>query len=214
MYMARVTIENHTGSVYSQSGMIRMPALPRESANDFDERTWRAHCSTNREGYVVIPVMAAKMALDDAAKKLGMKVKGRGSATYAKFFASGVFPGGEVVLMDHAGKPLTPADASVVTISANPRGLRGGGQRVDRRYPVFERCRATVDFIISDPIITQEIFKQHVEVAFSLIGIGRFRPEKGGINGRFKVVKIEFLSEEETLAEMTGATSAKRPRVT
>ena len=49
-----------------------------------------------------------------------------------------------------------------------------------------------IDFMIMDDTITKEVFQDVFTAAGTGIGIGRFRPEKGGINGRYKPIKFEW----------------------
>jgi hypothetical protein len=46
--------------------------------------------------------------------------------------------------------------------------------------------------MIMDDTITKEVFEEVFYAAGSGIGIGRFRPEKGGTNGRFRAVKFDW----------------------
>jgi hypothetical protein len=39
--------------------------------------------------------------------------------------------------------------------------------------------------VIFDDTITKEVFERHLTEAGRFVGIGRFRPENGGIYGRF-----------------------------
>jgi len=135
--------------------------------------------------------MAFKQAIDTAAQKLGIKVPNRRGATFKSYFASGVLTV-EDALLTCDGKPFTKEDADPVTIQANADGVRGSGKRVPRTFPVFHRWQAVVPFFISDDIITESVFEQTIKAAGSIVGIGRFRAEKGGRNGRFAVTKIEW----------------------
>jgi hypothetical protein len=164
--------------------------LDRESHDDYDIRTWRSKCTVNKDGVVSIPAMALKQCVDTAAYKLGEKVPGRRGATYKSFFASGFFCDGDVPISN--GKPLTPKDADCKLISANPDGVRGSGKRVPRRFPEFAKWEGVAEFTIIDDVITQAVFEQHCKAAGLVCGIGRFRPEKGGTNGRFRCTKFEW----------------------
>jgi hypothetical protein len=140
---------------------------------------------------VVIPNMALKQAIDAAAFKLGIKVKGRGPTTYKNFFASGLLIESDVPIRN--GKDfLTPDDAEKVTISCNPLGVRGGGKRVTRRFPVFHGWHGIVPVLVIDDILVPEIVEQHVRAAGMVVGIGRFRPQNGGVNGRFRLVEAKW----------------------
>jgi hypothetical protein len=45
---------------------------------------------------------------------------------------------------------------------------------------------------ILDPIITEAVFTEILQKCGIYIGLGRWRPEKGGVNGRFNVTNIAW----------------------
>jgi hypothetical protein len=190
MRHVRAWLENIPGSPYSQSAKHNLPMNDRESHEDYDLRTWRHKCTTTKDGQVAVPLMGLKQAVDTASFKLGLKVPNRRGATYKSFFASGFFCDADMPIAN--GKPLTPADAECVVISANADGKRGSGSRVPRRFPEFEKWNGIAEFTIVDDLITPDIFEQHLRSAGIIVGIGRFRPENGGKNGRFRVTKCEW----------------------
>lgn len=190
MRQVKVWIENIPGSPYSQSAKPPVPFLDRETHDDYEQRTWREKCTVNKEGQVCIPAMALKQCIDTCAHKLGLKVPGRRGSTYKNFFASGFFCDHDVPISN--GKPLTKETAESKTISANADGVRGSGKRVPRTFPEFVAWHGVAEFTILDDIITESVFEQHVKSAGVIVGIGRFRPEKGGTNGRFRVKRFEW----------------------
>jgi hypothetical protein len=190
MRNCKVYLEGLPGSPYSQSAQHGKDMLDRETHDDYDVRTWRDKCTVNETGQVCIPAMGLKQCVDTAAFKLGMKVPNRRGATYKNFFASGFFCEGDVPIAN--GKALTKADALMVIINANADGRRGSGTRVKRRFPNFSKWTGVAEFTITDDIITKEIFEDHVKSAGMIVGIGRFRPENGGTNGRFRATKFEW----------------------
>jgi hypothetical protein len=190
MKICRAHIEGIPGSPYSQSAMLDEPKLDRESAEDYDIRNWRLHCTVNEAGQVCIPAMALKQCVDLAAQKLGEKVPGRRGATYKTFFLSGFVCDGDVPIAN--GKAHTRDTAALVQIWANADGVRGSGKRVRRRFPSFPVWHAVAQFTIIDDIITPDIFTSHLKSAGMIVGIGRFRVSNGGTNGRFRVVKTEW----------------------
>lgn len=190
MRLCKAHLESIPGSPYSQSAQHDTEMLDRESHEDYDERTWREHCTVDTSGQVCIPSMAFKQAIDTAAYKLGEKVPGRRGATFRSFFASGFFCNGDVPISN--GKALRKEDAVRRPINANADGVRGSGKRVKRRFPEFARWHGVAEFTITDDIITQDVFERHLKAAGVVVGIGRFRAEKGGTNGRFRVAKFEW----------------------
>jgi hypothetical protein len=195
MRQVKVHLESVPGSPYSQSRQHDAPMLDRENHGAYDQRTWLEHLTTNKDGQVCVPAMAFKQCIDTAAYKLGEKVQGRRGATYKNFFASGFLCDGDMPLAN--GKAVTK-DHGVdsVTISANLDGIRGSGKRGLRRFPVIPKWHGVASFTILDDLITPEVFETHVRAAGMIVGIGRFRPEKGGINGRFKPVKFTWKNVE------------------
>jgi hypothetical protein len=190
MRKCKVSIENIPGSPYSQSAQHDTPKLDRETHEDHDARTWRDKCTVNAAGQVCIPAMALKQCVDTAAYKLGVKVPGRRGAMFKSFFASGFICDGDVPIQN--GKAITKKDADMVKIQAHANGKRGSGSRVPRRFPQFPKWSGTAEFTIIDQIITPEIFELHLKASGMVVGIGRFRPENGGTNGRFRVTGIEW----------------------
>lgn len=190
MRRCRVTIAGL--SPYSQSAAHDTPELDREGNDDYDARTWREKCTINAKGEVCIPAMAIKQMLDTTAFKLGEKVPNRKGAMYRSFFASGVNCTTDPIVTNGTGKAFRKADAIERKISANPRGIRGGSGRVPRRFPEFHDWHAVVEVVVIDDIVTRAILEQHLRAAGMIVGIGRFRPENGGTNGRFRVEKIEW----------------------
>jgi hypothetical protein len=190
MRHVKVHLESIPGSPYSQSAKHDQPFLDRESHEDHDIRTWLSKCTVNKDNQVCIPAMALKQCIDTAAYKLGVKVPGRRGATFKNFMASGFFCDHDVPISN--GKPIAPGNAECITISANADGRRGSGSRVPRRFPVFPKWHGVAEFTILDDVITPEIFEQHVKASGVIVGIGRFRAENGGTNGRFRATKFEW----------------------
>ena len=187
--MCKVHLESIPGSPYSQArNMAPKCSIARPTRTT--TRTWREKCTVDARGQVAIPSMAMKQCIDTAAYKLGIKVPNRRGATYKNFFASGFFANSDVPIAN--GKALTKADAVMVSINANADGVRGSGKRVRRRFPEFAKWAGVAEFTITDDIITPEIFETHVKASGLIVGVGRFRPENGGRNGRFRAVKFEW----------------------
>jgi hypothetical protein len=189
--LCKAHLESIAGSPYSQSARHETEMLDRESHEDYDARTWREKCTTDADGQVCVPAMALKQAVDSAAYKLGEKVPGRRGATFKNFFASGYFCNHDMQIAN--GKALQKTDAAMKQIWANADGVRGSGKRVKRRFPEFHKWSGTAEFTIADDIITPDVFERHVKAAGMIVGIGRFRPEKGGTYGRFRVAKFEWI---------------------
>jgi hypothetical protein len=131
--------------------------------------------------------MAIKMALDAAAKKLREKVGGKGRKTWIDYFVGGTAPG---QLMFPLGIKKDQVD--FIDIWSNSDGVRGSGKRVMRRFPLIKKWSAKVEIDILDDSIPEDLVERYLAEAGKLIGIGRFRPEKGGFNGRFAVKSVKW----------------------
>lgn len=184
MRFVKVTMENITP--YSQSRQHEAPKLDKETSDAYEKRTWREKCSFTDKDEVFIPAMAFKQSLDAAAKKLGLQIPGKGKATYTKYFVADVICDADVPL------GLSKNDVDSVRISANVDGVRGSGKRVWRIFPVVPTWGAVGAFTVMDDTVTPQVFEEVFKIAGMSIGIGRFRPEKGGLNGRFRATKFEW----------------------
>jgi hypothetical protein len=163
-----------------------VPKLDKEKPDEYDKRTWRHKATVDTAGNVCIPAMAFKMAVDEAVKRLALQVPGRGKTTYTKFFVAGQICDGDVPIGAHID------DVPPIVIWANADGVRGSGKRVKRAFPYIEKWKGTANFQILDDAIPNAIFEKAIVEAGRLIGIGRFRPEKGGFLGRFSVTAMTW----------------------
>jgi hypothetical protein len=186
--MRTVKVKMVSDSPYSQSKMHEAEKLPKERPGDYEVRTWREKCTTDANGQIVIPAMALKFSLAAAAKKLGMQIPGRGKATFTKYFEA------DVICVDNPPLDVQKDDVDSVRINANADGVRGSGKRVWRTFPVINQWESEATFMIMDDTITKEVFEEVFTAAGMGIGIGRFRPEKGGINGRFSATAFEWVN--------------------
>lgn len=180
MRICTVTLESVVP--YSQSKMVDdevFPKLPKESVGDFDKRMWREKSTYNADGIVCIPAMALKMSVDEAIKRLNIGIPGRNKSTYTKFFVAGQICETDPPLGVHKD------DVQSIDIWANADGVRGSGKRVKRRFPIIQHWKTEARFLILDDVIPNEIFERALTESGRLVGIGRFRPEKGGFLGRF-----------------------------
>lgn len=173
-------------SAYSQSRAHRAPKLDRETADAHEERTWREKCHYRQDGTLYIPPMAFKMGLDSAAKMLGIQIPGRGKSTYTKFFESGV------LVLEGPDLDIKKDEVAHDLIHANADGVRGSGKRVWRFFPRIDEWRADVDFHVLADEVTKDIFETVLEQSGKFIGVGRFRPQRGGFYGRYEVEKVSW----------------------
>jgi hypothetical protein len=190
------TISIRGSSPYSQSRQHDEPFLEGESHDAHDQRTWRSKMTLSDDrASVVIPAHGVHQALINAAKYTKKKISGQGNATWTAKFTSGL------MVPEPPRLNIDPATVQGLPISVNADGVRGSGKRVIRRFPMMPKWETTFDVWVLDPIITQAMFTEMLEVAAMFVGVGRFRPEKGGSNGRFEIVKIAWQDNRQLAAE-------------
>lgn len=184
MIIAKVKIKGV--SAYSMSRKHGAEKKEKEGADAYEKRTWREKCHFDDKGDCFIPPMAFKQAIDAAAKYLSISIPGKGKATYTKHFLSGV------LVMDPLPLGVKKDEVQGEWIYANADGVRGSGKRVDRCFPCVPAWSGTLIVNVFDRTITKEVFEEVIDAAGKFVGIGRFRPEKGGFKGRFEVQSVDW----------------------
>jgi len=186
-------------SPYSQSRFHNTAKLNKETADDHEARTWMERSHVDQNGQIFVPPMALKNCLSEVAKFLSIQIPGKGKATYTKHFEAGV-----MVLMPmplaHEDQPILKSQVRGDWIHTPSDGVKGGGKRVMKCYPVIDQWQGTAEFLIIDDTITESVFRQHLEQAGSLIGIGRFRVRNNGYYGRFEVKKLTWQDMSQAIA--------------
>lgn len=181
-----VTVDLKSIAPYSPSRMHFTPKLDRETADAYNERTWRNHAHVNSQGKVFIPGNCFLQSLRATAKHLSMQIPGKGKKTYTASFLSGV------VCQNNIDLPLMLDDLELETLYLPSDGVAGSGKRVVKRFPVIKEWGGKLTFAILDPVIVEAVFREHMVRAGELKGVGRWRPAVGGMNGRFKVTAIDW----------------------
>jgi hypothetical protein len=184
MYRAIVTLRGT--APYSQSRQHLTDKLDGETHEEFDRRTWREKCNCAKDGEVYIPAMAFKQAMDSAAKRLAIPDPDNRKANFTKYFVSDVICEANLLIGVH--KDEMPS----ITISANVDGVRGSGKRVPRTFPQVQEWEGQTSFLVMEEKIKAETFERVLRAAGQSIGVGQFRAEKGGLNGRFEIVKVKY----------------------
>lgn len=185
MYTIKATLKS--ASPYSQSRPYQTPKLEKESAADYEERTWRDRLHVDENGEVFIPPMCFKNCLSEAAKFRSQQIPGKGKSTYTKHFEAGV------LCFEKVGIGVKKDAVTPEWLFVPSDGVRGGGKRVYKCFPLIQNWEATVEFMVVDETITPDVFKETLIEAGRLIGIGRFRPRNNGYYGRFSVEKFEVI---------------------
>jgi len=173
-------------SPYSQSKVIEIEQGERESHADFEKRAWRGRMHRDANGYVVMPPMAFKNCLSEAAKYRSEKIKGAGQKTWTAKFEAGV------LVPEGVSLPIKVDDVRGEWLFVPSDGKRGGSKRVLKCFGIIDRWEVEVTYLIFDESITQDIFTNHLKDAGAFIGLGRFRPRNNGYYGRFDVESIDW----------------------
>lgn len=170
---------------YNQSRQHFAQKNDKEPPADYEARTWREKGHYDSDGNAYIPPMAFKGAITNAAKLLSIPIPNRGKSLYTKHFLSGIMVTDCLPLGVHKDK-VEPQ-----WLSVDPQG-RKGGMGVLRAFPHFEKWGGTIEVHVLDDTITKEIFERVLRESGNFIGIGQFRPEKGGYLGRYEVASIKW----------------------
>jgi hypothetical protein len=172
-------------SPYSQSRYHDTKKLEKESAGDYEDRTWMARININSDGFVFIMPMALKICLEATAKYLSMRIPGAGKSTYSKHFLSGV------LIMEPLILNARKEDVIKETFLVPANGLKGGGTRVVKHFPAILNWETTATIIVLDEVITKPVLELHLQESGKFMGLGRFRPQNGGFYGRFNVESLK-----------------------
>lgn len=186
--VATVTLRSF--SPYSQSKQHDEPSLKGEGKGDYDKRTWKSKAHFTKDGTLGIPAASMTQAIAEAAKYSKKQIPGQGKATWTAKFKSGI-----MLVDSYIDTGIALKDTDFVDIMCDAQGKTGSAvsSRVPRRFPQVPEWSATFQVWILDPIITEEIFREMVELAGMFIGIGRWRPVmNGGMNGRFIIDKLQW----------------------
>lgn len=182
-------------SPYSQSRFHDTEKLPKEGADDYENRTWRGRLHVTDDsfgdraqpGLVYMPPMAFKNCLDESAKFMRRQIPGKGKSTYTKHFEAGI------LVMDPLILPVKAEDVAGEWLFVPVDGVAGSGKRVKKCFPVIQEWEGDVIFYVLDDTITEDVFREHLKEAGQFIGVGRFRPRKRGFYGRFNVESVNWV---------------------
>lgn len=144
------------------------------------EIEWNASLYLDGDGAIVMPVENMRATVRDGAKlsKMGKEISRK------------VFLDGEFIPLTYGG----PRDRAALFADArfrDTRSVRVGQQRVMRTRPVFRDWSLTFTAYWQSDAFDVDLFKQCLESAGGFIGLGDFRPDKGGTYGRFILESIK-----------------------
>lgn len=119
-------------------------------------------------------------------REAGTAHKQRGSRKSLKY----VIPA--AVLLTDDAVPLTNGDGKTriadFEVDSRPVVIPATKGRIMRHRPRFDCWSATLNMEVDESVLDEEIVHQLLTEGGARIGVGDFRPEKGGPFGRFRVV--------------------------
>lgn len=189
MSFTKVVVEIEGVSPYSQS--LRIPSAPRGKYDEHEEANWLKKAHINSKGFLCIPAAGVATGLASAVRLRGTKVKGNARTSLSTLFRGGVMVEGDLIPTSVKSK-----DVRGEWIDSSPQG-KPGQTGVMRKFPVVDAgWRASFKIAILNSQIPVEDVIQAIHDLGVIVGLGRWRPEKGGKNGRFRVLKHDVVEEE------------------
>lgn len=167
---------------------VKPPKVDHE-VFDREHATERAHVKPN--GTLFIPARAIHMALVSTCKYTGETVKGMGKKTYTKLFQAGIMTS-DITLDCGDGCQITG-----VMVDTGGKAGGGSGTRVKRYFPMVQEWTGTGTIEILDEFLADNVgkVKEYLARAGYFNGLGTWRPQTGGMNGRFVVERFEIVEK-------------------
>lgn len=186
--MRNVSIEIEGLTPYSPSKYFEPDVKKGETKDAHEKRRWREKAHVDELGFVYIPGVAFKLALDETAQLLNEKIPGKGNQTWSGQFATGV------VAMSDVDIGVKIEDVKAIQIFAHANGKRGPGTRVNRYFPIIPTWGGTLEMRIFNDTLPEDVFERFFTQAGHLAGVGRGRPitKSPAGNGRFKPLKFTW----------------------
>ncbi len=127
-------------------------------------------------------------AISRLIREAGAGHKLKGSRRAVKFVvpAAVVVEDDHVPILDLKGKPV-----STFEVDSRPVTIPATKGRIMRHRPRFDSWQAVLHLQIDEEVLPATLVHQLLEEGGRRIGIGDFRPEKGGPFGRFEVLVWE-----------------------
>lgn len=188
--MFKAICDLRSTSPYSQSRVLSSPRRESERPDEHEKRCWRERCHVDDKGQVYIPPMAFANSIKEAAKYASIKIPGQRNATYTRKFESAVMVTDQLYL----GTKVDDVQGEWFFVPSD--GKKGGGSRVMKCFPMVPSWSGRVEFYVLDQAITADVFERVLRICGVLIGVGRFRPARGGFYGRFECTKFDWVEQE------------------
>lgn len=183
---SEATYKIQSMSPYSSSKHFEPDQEPGETAAQYEQRNAKKRCHVDNNEFVFIPGMAFKYALTSAAKYQKIKKENSGKETMTKHIEAGLLVTANVTLQTKIDEIeyewfFVPSD-----------GKRSGASRVTKCFPLVRNWESELNIAILDDNVNEEILTECVKRVGMFVGVGRFRPEKGGFYGRFQINDVKW----------------------
>jgi hypothetical protein len=149
------------------------------------------HNETEVNGTVIGPYWSTD-AFHACLKNAGAKVVKKGRTTYKNFVAAALLPGlsDQNPLTYRSFQPGRPAPRTLEGLWADEnyrdmRPVRVGSSQVIRTRPKFQNWAFDVPFQLDTEVLDLADLERVLVIAGQVVGLGDWRPEKGGRRGRF-----------------------------
>jgi len=173
-------------SPYSSSAYFEPDQQEGESAEKYEQRNALRRCHFDSDGSLYIPGMAFKYALTSAAKYQRIKKENSGTETMTKHLEAGL------LVTSNINLGLKAEDLEFEWFFVPTDGKRGGAKRIKKCFPTIRNWQSQLNIAVLDDNVTEEILTECVKRVGMFVGVGRFRPEKGGFYGRFQVNDVKW----------------------
>lgn len=181
--MLRVLCDLKSVTPVTFNKKLRSEKEPNETHDDLEKRVWRERCDCNRKNELILRSDRFKKSIVLAAQWLNMQIPGEGKATYTKHFRGGV------IVMNNIELGIKRDECEHELVYTGPR--KKDGKRWIH-FPIVEKWEGELQVNVLDEKITEEVFKKVIDYAGMTVGIGSWRPENGGENGRYECRDIAF----------------------
>ncbi|MDD5338193.1 MAG: hypothetical protein PHG35_02110 [Dehalococcoidales bacterium] len=165
---------------------LLMHRFPMAGADDTSKKStgvpdWKAESETalyrDEKGKIYEPASHIEGALKVASKSL--KIPGKRGATYSKLIGSAVLVEPDVIYH------------KITAYETDARPVVVQRARIVRYRPMFKDWELSFELIIGDDQIPINVLKQALDHAGQYVGIGDFRPGRGGKFGKFMVTEFK-----------------------
>jgi hypothetical protein len=173
----------HSLTPYAQGRYHGTQKLPQELEQAYEERCV-LHKLHTAVGEIYVPPMAFKHCIESAARYTGDQIPGRGKERYTKHYVQGVLCPDPLML----GMKADTVRIEKVFTSTQPGKPNSG--RAWKWFPVIDSWSGVLQIIAVDDIFTPDVIERHLRIGGLITGIGVWRPERGGMWGKFQVLGV------------------------